>query len=170
LFNISEMLQTHARLRPAHIGASDSRRSLSFAVWNSRASCLASGLLAQGLQPGERVAVLAYNRIEWLEIYVALARAGLVALPLNFRLVSDELAYILKDAGARFLFVGADFIDLAEKALAEAQGALERLDRALADPQLYAKDPARAADLTRQRRAAADALAAAEEAWLAASS
>ena len=44
------------------------------------------------------MAVLAYNRIEWLELYVALARAGLVALPLNFRLVSDELAYILKDA------------------------------------------------------------------------
>jgi len=98
LFNISEMLQTHARLRPAHTGATDSRRSLSFDQWNSRASRLASALLAQGLQAGDRVAVLAYNRIEWLEIYVALARAGLVALPLNFRLVSDELAYILKDA------------------------------------------------------------------------
>ena len=98
LFNISEMLQTHARLRPTQIGAIDSQRSLSFAKWNERASALASGLLANGLQPGDRVAVLAYNRIEWLEIYVALARAGLVALPLNFRLVSDELAYILKDA------------------------------------------------------------------------
>ena len=98
LFNISEMLQTHARLRPHQVGASDSRRQLNFAQWNQRASALASGLLAQGLQPGDRVAVLAFNRIEWLELYVALARAGLIALPLNFRLVSDELAYILKDA------------------------------------------------------------------------
>ena len=98
LFNISEMLQTHARLRPNHIGASDSQRQLSYRAWNQRASALASGLLEHGLQAGERVAVLAYNRIEWLEMYVALARAGLVALPLNFRLVRDELAYILKDA------------------------------------------------------------------------
>ena len=98
LINISEMLQTHARLRPNHIGASDSQRQLSYRAWNQRASALASGLLEQGLQAGERVAVLAYNRIEWLELYVALARAGLVALPLNFRLVSDELAFILKDA------------------------------------------------------------------------
>ena len=133
LFNISEMLQTHARLRPAHIGASDSRRRLSFAVWNSRASCLASGLLAQGLQPGERVAVLAYNRIEWLEIYVALARAGLVALPLNFRLVSDELAYILKDAQVSALICAQSLQDkvltiterLALKACVQMDGAVE---------------------------------------------
>jgi acyl-CoA synthetase (AMP-forming)/AMP-acid ligase II len=92
------MVAHHARLRPQQIGAADSRRQLTYAQWSDRASGLASALLAQGLKPGERVAILAYNRIEWLEIYVALARAGLVALPLNFRLVSTEIAYILKDA------------------------------------------------------------------------
>ena len=92
------MVAHHARLRPNQIGAADSRRQLTYAEWSQRASGLASALLAQGLRPGERVAILAYNRIEWLEIYVALARAGLVALPLNFRLVSGEIAYILKDA------------------------------------------------------------------------
>ena len=97
------MVQTHARLRPTQTGAVDSQRSLSYAQWNQRASALAAGLLAQGLTAGDRVAVLAYNRIEWLEIYVALARAGLVALPLNFRLVKDEIAYILNDAQAAAL-------------------------------------------------------------------
>ena len=92
------MVAHHARLRPQQIGAADSRRQLTYFEWSQRASGLASALLAQGLQPGERVAILAYNRIEWLEIYVALARSGLVALPLNFRLVSSEIAYILKDA------------------------------------------------------------------------
>jgi acyl-CoA synthetase (AMP-forming)/AMP-acid ligase II len=74
------MVQTHARLRPTQTGAVDSQRSLSFAEWDQRASALATGLLAQGLKAGDRVAVLAFNRIEWLEIYVALARAGCTEL------------------------------------------------------------------------------------------
>ena len=93
------------------MGAVDSRRQLSFAQWDERASGLASGLLSQGLQSGDRVAVLAYNRIEWLEIYVALARAGLVALPLNFRLVGNEIAYILKDAQAKALICAQSLQD-----------------------------------------------------------
>ena len=37
-----------------------------------------------GLAKGDRVAILAYNCLEWLEIYVAIAKAGLVAVPINF--------------------------------------------------------------------------------------
>ena len=100
LLNISDMVRSHARLRPDDTGTMDSRRSLSFAHWDRRADGLAAALLAQGLVPGDRVAVLAHNCIEWMEIYVGLARAGLVALPLNFRLVGHEIAYILQDAQA----------------------------------------------------------------------
>ena len=107
LFNISDMVRTHARLRPDDIGAMDSRRSLSFVQWNQRSDLLAAGLLSQGLNPGDRVAVLAHNCIEWMEIYVALARAGLVALPINFRLVGHEIAYILADAQAAALLCTA---------------------------------------------------------------
>ncbi len=44
------------------------------------------------------MAVLAYNCVEWLEIYAAMAKAGLVAVPINFRLVGQEVRYILEDA------------------------------------------------------------------------
>ena len=80
------MVRSHARLRPQATGTLDSKRALTFKEWDNRASGLAQGLLAKGLQPGERVALLAYNSIEWMEMYVALARAGLVAVPMNFRL------------------------------------------------------------------------------------
>ncbi len=105
------MIRAHARLRPQQLGAVDSRRQLSFAQWDERASGLARGLLSQGLQAGDRVGVLAYNRIEWLEIYVALARVGLVALPVNFRLVGNEIAYILKDAQAKALICAQSLQD-----------------------------------------------------------
>lgn len=94
-----------ARMTPDRIGASDLERSMSFAMWDRRASRLANALLGLGLQKGDRIAVLAYNCLEWLEIYAAVARAGLIAVPINFRLVADEMRYIIEDCDARLLIV-----------------------------------------------------------------
>ncbi len=103
--SVSDSIATHARLQPHVIGARDSRRAMTFAQWDERASRLANGLLGLGLVHGDRVAVLAYNCVEWLEIYVAVARAGLVAVPLNFRLMAPEIGYILEHSGARAVIV-----------------------------------------------------------------
>jgi acyl-CoA synthetase (AMP-forming)/AMP-acid ligase II len=103
LLTLAESVATHARTQPHKIGARDSKRALSWAEWNERASRLANALLGLGLQPGDRVALLAYNCIEWLEIYAALARAGLVAVPINFRLKGPEVAYIVQHAEAQAL-------------------------------------------------------------------
>jgi acyl-CoA synthetase (AMP-forming)/AMP-acid ligase II len=90
----------HARLHPQKVGVQDSTRALSFEAWNSRACQLANGLLGLGLKKGDRVALLAYNCIEWAEIYIGLARAGLVAVPINFRLTAPEIAYIIEHSEA----------------------------------------------------------------------
>ena len=103
--DIGRIVAAHARLRPHKIGTRDSRRTLTFAQWNARACRLANGLLARGLAPGDRVALLAYNRVEWMEMYVALAKAGLVAVPLNFRLVGPEIRYIVEHCRARAIIV-----------------------------------------------------------------
>lgn len=108
LLTIAESVAGHARLRPQRIGARDSRRALTYAAWDARASRLANGLLACGLVPGDRVAILAYNALEWLELYVALARAGLVAVPINFRLTAPEIAYIVQHSEARGFVVQED--------------------------------------------------------------
>ncbi len=102
---LSESVATHARVQPHKLAVRDSRRTLTYAAWNERASRLAQALLALGLVKGDRVALLAYNAIEWLEIYVALARAGLVAVPINFRLRAPEIAYIARHSEARAFIV-----------------------------------------------------------------
>ena len=51
------------------------------------------------------MAVLAYNCVEWLEIYAATAKAGLVAVPINFRLTAAEARYIVENAEAGALIV-----------------------------------------------------------------
>lgn len=112
--NISDAVATHARLTPQKIGARDSARSLTFADWHARATQLANGLRALGLNKGDRVALLAYNRVEWMEMYAGLARAGLVAVPLNFRLMTAEIDYILDHSGAVAMIVQDELIERVE--------------------------------------------------------
>ena len=114
LMNISEAVAAHARLTPHKLGARDSRRGLSYAQWNTRATQLANGLRGLGLQKGDKVALLAYNCVEWMEIYAALARAGLVAVPINFRLTSAEIEYIAQHSDAMAFIVQDELIDRVE--------------------------------------------------------
>ena len=111
LLTVADAVATHARLRPHKLGACDSRLNLTFLQWNDRANRLANGLLGLGLVPGDRVALLAYNRVEWMEFYVALARAGLVAVPVNFRLTSPEIAYIVEHSEASAMIVHDQLLD-----------------------------------------------------------
>ena len=114
LLTVADAVAGHARLRPHKIGARDSRRALSFAQWHQRANRLANGLRALGLVKGDRVALLAYNCVEWMEMYVALARAGLVAVPINFRLTAPEIAYIASHCEARAFIVQGELQDRVE--------------------------------------------------------
>jgi acyl-CoA synthetase (AMP-forming)/AMP-acid ligase II len=111
LLNLGETLAGHAALTPEKIGARDLARAMTFRQWNERACRLANGLLGLGLRKGDRVAVLAYNSVEWLEIYAAVAKAGLVVVPVNFRLLGAEIRYIVGDAGARAMIVQDGLID-----------------------------------------------------------
>ena len=87
LLNFGQMLSAHARITPSRVGARDLDRSMTFKQWNERSCQLANALLGLGLNKGDRVAVLAYNCVEWCEIFAATAKAGLVALPIYFRLI-----------------------------------------------------------------------------------
>ena len=79
-----------------------------------RCQRLAGALLGLGLQPGDRVALLSYNCHRLLESYFGVLQARGVLMPLNIRLAPPEIAYILKDSEARFLFLDPDFLPLVE--------------------------------------------------------
>src|SRR6516225_6328974 len=119
LLDLGQMLACHARLSPQRIGARDLERSMTFHQWNSRACRLANALLGLGLSKGDRVVTLAYNTVEWVEIYAAAAKAGLVAVPLNFRLVGKEIRYIVDDAEAAAIIVQDQLVGALEEVGAE---------------------------------------------------
>jgi fatty-acyl-CoA synthase len=119
LAHIGDVVAMHGRMFPDKIGASDLERSLTFAEWNRRACRLANALTGIGLKKGDRVCILAYNCIEWLEIYAAMAMAGLVAVPINFRLVGSEICYIVENCEARAFIVQDELLDTIETVRAD---------------------------------------------------
>jgi fatty-acyl-CoA synthase len=71
----------------------------------------ARALATLGVAPGDRVAVLMTNRVEYLTIWFAVARLGAVFVPLNIRFVPGEIDYVLHDSGTRVLITEATFGD-----------------------------------------------------------
>jgi acyl-CoA synthetase (AMP-forming)/AMP-acid ligase II len=114
LSTFGQTLSLNARLFGTRTGAADLERSMTFREWNARACRLANALLGLGLAKGDRVAVLAYNCVEWLEIYAATAKAGLIAVPVNFRLVGPEVAYIVGNCEAKAMIVDDALIGTVE--------------------------------------------------------
>jgi fatty-acyl-CoA synthase len=111
LLTMGEALSRNAWLYPEKCGARDLARSMTFRQWNQRSCRLANALLGLGLDKGDRIAVLAYNCVEWMEIYAATAKAGLVAVPINFRLREDEIRYIVEDCAAGAFIVQHDLVE-----------------------------------------------------------
>ena len=119
LLTLGQMLTAHARLRGGRMGVRDLSRAMTFRQWNERSSRLANALLGLGLAKGGRVAVLAYNCVEWAEIYAATAKAGLVAVPVNFRLLGPEVRFIVENAGASALIVQDELLGVVEEVRAD---------------------------------------------------
>jgi fatty-acyl-CoA synthase len=117
--DLGEVLRANARLFPDRVGARDLERAMTFRQWNARACRLANALLGLGLGKGDRVAVLAYNRVEWLEIYAAAAKAGVVAVPVNFRLVGAEIRYIVENCEAAAFIVEDALVEAVEQVRAD---------------------------------------------------
>jgi fatty-acyl-CoA synthase len=76
----------------------------------SEVNRLANALIAAGLQPGDRIAILSKNSIEYAVTYFAASKAGVVPVPLNYRLAAAEWAYIINDSGAKLLIVQDEYV------------------------------------------------------------
>lgn len=81
-----------------------------------RVECLAAALHAHGVRRGSRIALLTYDSLPTIELLLAAAQLGAVAVPLNWRLNPAEIAYVLEDAAPVASFVHAELLELAQAA------------------------------------------------------
>jgi fatty-acyl-CoA synthase len=101
-------LQRSALIFPNKTAVVHGDRRYSYRQFEERVNRLASRLRADGLQEGDRVAFLSPNIPPLLEAHYAVPAAGGVLVAINTRLISEEVGYILRHSGARFLFVDAE--------------------------------------------------------------
>lgn len=109
---IGDWLGRRAQLSPqkvALIDATNSMRPITYQDWNRAANQTAYFLQALGVQRGERVAILAHNCVEYLDLWFACGKIGAILQALNWRLTTHELAALIADATPSVLVYGAEF-------------------------------------------------------------
>ncbi|BBZ14093.1 long-chain-fatty-acid--CoA ligase [Mycobacterium branderi] len=109
--NVGAHLSKRAELNPGLEALVDEAAGLrfSFAELNERADRTSHALTRLGLAKGDRVAVLLPNGHHFVETFYGAARSGLAVVPLNWRLVANELAFMLRDSGATVLVFDAEY-------------------------------------------------------------
>jgi acyl-CoA synthetase (AMP-forming)/AMP-acid ligase II len=100
---LGEALRSAARDVPGQDAYVYRGRRLTYDQWNELSERAAASLLARGAVKGDRVALLLPPRPEYAIGYLAAAKAGLITTGINPRLADPEIAYVVRDAGARFL-------------------------------------------------------------------
>ena len=113
---IADALRRTALRLPNKLGIVCGDTAWTYAEFDALVSRLAAGLSGIGVKPGDRVAVLARNSHGFAALRFALARMGAVMVPINFMLKADEVAYILRHAGAEILATDSGLADLARSA------------------------------------------------------
>ncbi|MCB0984712.1 MAG: AMP-binding protein, partial [Ilumatobacter sp.] len=109
--NIGAVLAKRTLMNPTNEALFDvaADRRFTYAELNDRTNQVAHALLASGVQKGDRVALLMMNSHEFVTSFFAVAKVGAVIVPLNWRLVPDELEFIVKDAGCTVMIAGGEF-------------------------------------------------------------
>ncbi|MBI1186042.1 MAG: long-chain-fatty-acid--CoA ligase [Alphaproteobacteria bacterium] len=111
--SLADLARVQARRQGDAVAFEFEDRITTFAALDRQSNQIANALIAAGLTPGDRVAYIGKNTDRYFELLCAVAKARGVLAPVNWRLAKPEIAYIVNDCRAKFLVVGAEFLDLA---------------------------------------------------------
>jgi acyl-CoA synthetase (AMP-forming)/AMP-acid ligase II len=90
------------------------RSELTWRGFDEQANRVANMLHGIGVKPGDKVAILLMNCIDWLPIYFGILKSGALAVPMNFRYTSEEIAYCTELAETSVLFFASEFLGRVE--------------------------------------------------------
>ncbi len=114
--SLGDLLRRSRRRFPDRLAVQCGEIRWTYAEFDDLCTTLAAGLAGEGVQPGDRVAIISRNSHAFAALRFALARLGAVLVPINFMLGADEARYILEHSGATRLFVDSSFAALGEEA------------------------------------------------------
>ena len=120
--HVADVTRVHAAERPEHPALLFEGRTTTWAELDRSANRVAQGLLANGISRGRSVAYLGKNTDVYFELFFGVAKAGAVAVAVNWRLAPPEIAYVLGDSEAQILFVERPFLPQIEGIRADLRG------------------------------------------------
>jgi acyl-CoA synthetase (AMP-forming)/AMP-acid ligase II len=126
--NVGDALTRSAFARPDHLAVVDGDRRWTYAEFDAWVNRLAHGLLARGCAVGDALALASANSAEFLAVYYACAKTGVVCVPINLGWRPQEVAYVLDHSRARGIVVesqlvaGLSELDLPETVVAPGTG------------------------------------------------
>lgn len=112
---IADICRTHAAGRPDAEALWFNGRSTTYAALHRLSNQAGQALIAEGLRPESRLAILDKNTDQFFEILFGAAKANMVAVPVNWRLAPPEIEYVINDARAEIVFAGPEFFPVIEK-------------------------------------------------------
>jgi long-chain acyl-CoA synthetase len=110
--SLASVLQESALRRPDKVAVVDGDRRATYAELWSLALRRAGALREAGVAPGDRVALLGLNTVDFVTAYYGILARGAVVVPVAPMLVADEIAFLLEDSGAEVAFVADDLKDV----------------------------------------------------------
>lgn len=114
-FTVYDLFVRNAAITPASSAISAGSNHLTFHELYERCEQLAGQLAADGIQKGDRIALLAFNHPAFFILYGAVAKIGAILVPLNWRLAPGELGYILQDCQPKLLYSDSHQLPLAQQ-------------------------------------------------------
>ena len=123
--NTAEFLQISSAVVPDRDALVCGDQRVTYMEMAQRVNRLANALIGRGVQRGARVAVMAMNSPQYVEIYYACAKTGAVFVPLNYRAKHEEIVHMLNNSEASLLFVGERYLELANSLKPEVPGVKE---------------------------------------------
>lgn len=123
--NVGDSLTRTAAARPAQLAVVDGERRFTYAQLNAWVNRIAHGLAHAGWVHGDALGLASGNSAEFLAVYYACAKLGVVCVPINLGWRPDEVAYVLGHARAKGLAVETQLVDAMAEALAKATGVTE---------------------------------------------
>jgi fatty-acyl-CoA synthase len=115
---LADLLRRSAARTPNKLAIVCGETRWTYAEFDRISECVAAGLAERGVTKGARVAILARNSHAFVAMRFALARLGAILVPINFMLKAEEVAYILRHAGATMLATDSGLAPLARAAKA----------------------------------------------------
>lgn len=95
----------------------DGERSITYTQLNERVNRLTNVLLEQGVKKGDKVGILMFNCIEFIEAVFGISKAGAVSVLMNYRSVGPELEYLINNSDASALILGEEFVEVIKSVL-----------------------------------------------------